>query len=87
MSKVYVKEITNCLDCPNVKIVNDADRYDSFCADDEAAICTASKKEPRTNKVGNYISGEPMLTVAARPYEVKKDLSVIPSWCPLKDKD
>jgi len=65
----YVKEIKNCMDCPNHKVQRDPDPHDSFCSDDEMVVCMAAKCK--------------IITQACRPY-MKRAECMVPSWCPLK---
>lgn len=77
-------EIESCIDCPFHKILPDPDPYDSFNADDEAVICLKSQKEPQTIGWGNYSGGEPMITVACRPYNLRNETTPVPNWCPIR---
>lgn len=86
----------NCLDCKNCLVCLDSDPTDSFNDDDQAALCTLSKSKGKMFKELNYIpplgynsvlafypcAEDPWITVATRPYNLRKECSV-PSWCPL----
>lgn len=80
-------EIKNCYECPHHKIYNDPDPYDSFCDDDIAVKCELCKGEPKKGLMGEYRMGKPMITVACRPYNIKKECAGIPDWCPLNCLD
>ena len=75
--------ITRCTECIHHKIVADPDPYDWFNDDDCAVRCMKSSKSPTLSEQGAYKIGDPMVTVACRPYMVDKE-SDIPDWCPLK---
>ena len=80
----FTKQITNCTECPHVQIVGDPDPTDSFCSDDEAALCAIS---PNTAESKQWLSGNPWphspITVSCRPYQIKTSCN-IPEWCPLR---
>ena len=78
-------EITNCTQCPHHKVVADPDIDDWFCDDDVAVRCSLSSKTPQRWGNGiNYRIGDPMVTVGCRPYNIEKECTPIPDWCPLK---
>jgi len=66
MPTVLIK-IKNCIDCANHAVFADPDPNDWFCDDDCKVICTINDKT---------------ITVACRPYNLKKECST-PKWCPL----
>ena len=70
----YVKEVDNCLDCPNHQVLLDPDPYDSFCRDDEKVICNAAL-DPRTLT-------PKVVTAGNRPYQIR-GMATVPQWCPL----
>ena len=61
--------ITNCMDCPNHRVLPDPDPSDWFNDDDKKVGCAITCKN---------------ITVACRPYNKRKECS-IPNWCPLKE--
>ena len=65
--KTEKKRYLNCVNCPDHEVQSDPDPNDWFCDDDIKVVCRASK-----NKT---------ITVACRPYNIKKECEV-PKWCP-----
>jgi hypothetical protein len=63
----------NCTKCPHHEVRPDPDPSDWFCDDDVKVVCTLTKRQDNT------------ITVACRPYNVKKE-SEPPKWCPLKKR-
>lgn len=72
-------QLSGCALCMFLAIEPDPDPFDDFCDDDKKARCTLSKANP------NVRSGEPYVTVSARPYQIKSECCYIPDWCPLKN--
>lgn len=81
MKVIYEKEISNCMECPNHKVVLDPDPYDSFCSDDEAVLCMVSPVVEERHKKEGW-DNRPV-TVGCRPYNKSRECE-IPNWCPLK---
>lgn len=67
MSRLIV--LDSCADCPHHKVLPDPDPHDSFCFDDVKVVCNKSNGKA--------------VTVACRPYNVRKEVTPIPDWCPL----
>jgi Fe-S-cluster containining protein len=68
-----LKEITSkktCIDCPSHEVLSDPDPYDWFCDDDVNVVCKKNGKN---------------ITVACRPYQIRKECE-IPEWCPINIK-
>lgn len=63
-----MKAYKNCTDCPAHNILPDPDPDDWFCDDDVKVVC-------------EHMRGK-NITVACRPYNIRKECAV-PSWCPL----
>jgi len=78
-------KISKCVECQHHKIIADPDPHDWFCGDDEAVVCTKTKKEASDiKKDSKYASDRQELKVvegSCRPYQTK-DVD-IPNWCPL----
>ena len=71
-----------CIDCPFHKRVSDPDLYDPWNADDEAIVCTKTKKVPNPNS--KYLVDRipyQSVDVGLRPYQVKNVKP--PEWCPV----
>ena len=80
--KKDANERINCTMCAMHKVLPDPDPDDWFCDDDVKVKCTAAKDQtPKYTALGHLKSGEPYVTVACRPYMVKKECD-IPEWCP-----
>ncbi len=78
---------SSCLDCKSHAVIADPDPNDSFCDDDCAVVCMATKND-RMDKMSEHLAEHSpfkSITVGCRPYNLRKE-SVIPSWCPLKDQ-
>lgn len=75
----------SCMDCPNHRVERDPDPTDWFCDDDVAVLCS---KEPNVKKETRWSGG--MLwphrpaTTSCRPYNMKRETSPVPKWCPLR---
>lgn len=69
MAKMLILE--SCAECPHHKVLPDPDPSDSFCFDDVKVVCELNPDSP--------------ITVACRPYNVRKEITPMPSWCPLPD--
>lgn len=65
-------EIKGCYQCPNAEILPDRDLNDWFNDDDVKVYCRIARKNS---------------TVACRPYNVKKETTPVPEWCPLLKED
>ena len=86
-TKNFLYKINSCMDCPYHEVVADPDLDDSFNMDDEAVQCKLSDKQPTLTENGiNYQCKEPMATVACRPYQLVRETTPIPIWCPLMKK-
>lgn len=64
--------ITACVDCPNHLVLRDPDPNDWFCRDDVKIVCLKTEK---------------VVTVACRPYNMRKESTPIPFWCPLENSN
>lgn len=73
---------TNCMDCPHHEVLSDPDPHDWFCDDDVKVKCLRST----TLDHGGFYQRDPYVTVACRPYNMRKECDV-PSWCPLRAGD
>lgn len=66
-----------CAICAHSTIRPDPDPDDWFCDDDVKVICSAVPVD---------VNGEPAtkntITVACRPYNIIKECSYVPEWCP-----
>ena len=86
-SKVQMEKllkITKCLSCPDHRVIDDGDPYDSFCRDDLALVCI-KVKNPTQNVKSVWMSERQefkVVTCSCRPYNLEKE-SNIPDWCPL----
>lgn len=82
-------KITSCMDCKDHKVISDPDPHDSFCDDDEAVICTLTKKEKGEIKPNSEYEADKQdfktITVSCRPYNKRRE-TPIPDWCPKKLK-
>jgi len=77
-------EESNCLDCDKHLIIDDKDPDDWFCDDDQAVVCTLVnnlKHDPNSKNLADH-SVFKSITVACRPYNIRKESSR-PNWCPL----
>lgn len=78
-------KITVCVQCPHHKVIRDPDPHDSFCYDDEAIVCTKTKKEKSDIKQDSLYMSDwqefKAADVSCRPYQIKN--VKIPDWCPL----
>jgi len=73
----------NCIDCPFHKVISDPDPTDWFNDDDVAVVCTKTpKKEDKNSKYAADHQPFKPVTVACRPYNIRKE-SETPKWCPL----
>ena len=74
---------SNCVDCPNHKVVNDPDPTDWFCDDDVAVLCSLqSNMSKRTYWAsGAFYEYEP-ITVSCRPHYIRKEC-ITPPGCPI----
>lgn len=71
-----------CIECPFHKIIPDPDPNDWFNADDEAIVCTKTKREPDLNSQHQVDKiGYRPIDVALRPYQTKNVQT--PQWCPI----
>lgn len=81
----------NCIDCPNHKIIADPDPYDWFCDDDVAVICLLTSRNHRHDPNSRYQAtsqnDNSCATVSCRPYNVSKETTPPPLWCPLLKKE
>jgi hypothetical protein len=59
--------ITNCIQCGEHVVLPDPNPYDWFCDDDVKVMCKIEKR---------------IITCACRPYNIEKECSPIPIWCP-----
>ena len=77
-------EVTNCLQCPFHKTIDDPDPYDWFCDDDMAVVCTQMPniKEGKSAWASDHQEFR-IIASACRPYNLEKE-SKIPVWCPKK---
>jgi hypothetical protein len=78
-------KITNCTECKYHKVIPDPDLTDSFNRDDVAVVCIKMQNDdydPKHKYIANRQKSK-LITVACRPYHVKKESS-IPDWCPLE---
>lgn len=57
-----------CIDCSCHTVLPDPDPDDWFCDDDVKVRCTRANRN---------------ITVACRPYNIRRETSPIPDWCPL----
>lgn len=75
----------NCCDCLHHEIIEDPDPDDWFCDDDVAVVCkiTKNKKRDQNSKHKSNHSEFRAITIACRPYNIKKECST-PTWCPLR---
>ena len=62
-------DCTSCMDCPKHEVQSDPDPNDWFCDDDKKVYCREAKRYS---------------TVACRPYNLRKETTPIPDWCPLR---
>lgn len=69
------KELKGCAICVYMKVLPDPDPFDWFCDDDVKAVCEMSQAQM-------HESGEPNIAVGCRPYQVLKESSYVPKWCP-----
>ncbi len=78
----------SCLKCPNHKVISDPDPNDWFCDDDVAVVCTVSPNKER-NCVSKWRTDRQEFAIigaSIRPYNIKKEITNIPTWCPLRKK-
>jgi len=66
--KTTMSKNDNCMDCPYREVLPDPDPDDWFCDDDMKVVCKKTGKN---------------ITVACRPYNLEKECTPIPKWCPL----
>ena len=59
----------SCMDCGFKDVQRDPDPHDSFCSDDLKVMCGSVKKAA---------------TWACRPYNIRKETTPPPEWCPLR---
>jgi len=62
----------SCVDCAFHRVALDPDPNDWFNDDDVKVVCT------KTRRANNCV------TVACRPYNVRRETSPPPKWCPLR---
>ncbi len=63
-----MKTYDNCIQCPNHDIRPDPDPHDWFCDDDMKVVCMLNERN---------------CTSACRPYNVERETTPPPEWCPL----
>jgi len=66
----------SCIDCPSHEVLPDPDPHDWFCDDDVMVVCN--------HELDEYLPNSKKVTVACRPYNIRKETSPTPDWCPLK---
>ena len=83
--KTITLQIESCLDCPFHKIISDPDPNDWFCDDDKAVVCIKSKNNDQNLKSKYATDRQEFkpISVGNRPYQIKKELIKIPTWCPI----
>lgn len=67
-----------CAICANAAVRPDPDPDDWFCDDDKKVICTAVPTDVKTGELAT----QNVITCACRPYNIVRETSYIPSWCP-----
>jgi len=79
--------MNNCTECSSHKVIADPDPHDWFCDDDAAVVCTMTLNPKRdTTSIHRADHSEfRTITVACRPYNIKKECEV-PDWCPRRTK-
>lgn len=79
--------INGCTKCKHHKVINDGDPHDSFCSDDVAVVCTLVKRKPNLKSEYKVDHQEyKACTTGCRPYNITKETTPIPSWCPISNK-
>ncbi|OGN08162.1 MAG: hypothetical protein A3J46_00800 [Candidatus Yanofskybacteria bacterium RIFCSPHIGHO2_02_FULL_41_11] len=79
-NKIY----TNCIDCPNHRVIADPDPEDWFNDDDVAVVCSLELNRERGKFSGvAYRNPLRVITSMCRPYNTRAE-SETPSWCPLR---
>ena len=58
-----------CTRCPHHEVLPDPDRDDWFCDDDRKVYCRLAHRD---------------CAVAVRPYNLERETSPAPAWCPLR---
>ena len=86
MTEQAKKTYTNCIDCPNHRVINDPDPTDWFNDDDVAVVCTlvANPKQNQSSESVAERQALRIITQMCRPYKTRAE-SQTPSWCPLKE--
>lgn len=75
----------SCIDCRNHRVESDRDPSDWFCDDDKCVLCTLKSKTP--NPGSTWLSdryAHMAATVSCRPYNLRKETTPLPEWCPLR---
>lgn len=72
--------ITNCLDCPHHKVMQDPSSDDSWDFHDESAFCTKAPKHASRKTRWNP---EGLRHIAGPDRSVRRKECSIPDWCPL----
>lgn len=78
-----IDEISCCLECNAHEVLPDPEPGDRFCDDSVAVRCMAADQSKTTYYKESIRAGEPYVTVACRPYDMRKETK-IPDWCPRK---
>lgn len=84
---IAILKISNCLDCPHHKVIDDGDPYDSFCSDDMAVVCKLTPNNTLNLESVWVVDRNKFrgVSFSCRPYNLRKESSV-PNWCPLIEK-
>lgn len=86
MTEQAKKTYTNCIDCPNHKVIADPDPTDWFNDDDVAVVCKLATNKERNKFPDNVAYQQKFRVISSmcRPYNIRNE-SETPSWCPLED--
>lgn len=73
----------NCIKCEHHEIISDPDPYDEFCNDDKAVVCKLVINDDKKESPYKADQSEfKTVTVSCRPYNVEKETTPPPQWCP-----